>query len=212
MNERHSSSATSSPRHHGYYAHPVAAPSHPPTHGHHHRHPKPHPHPPTASPVHPPVHPPAHAPAHPPTHHHHAHPPSHAPAHSPYPHAPVQPPIHPPTHHAPTGSLPGPSSPPLPTHQSTLSHVASWRFKASSFASRASTPASTLSSMPQSLLGLLARSCSCRLPPPPAPSLPTSTGLSGAVLRPTKPFLSDKKLPFLLYTVGPFAFESKCPR
>lgn len=34
-------------------------------------------------------------------------------------------------------------------------------------------------------------------------------GLSGAILRPHKPFMSEK-LPFLLYNVGPFAFEPKC--
>lgn len=34
-------------------------------------------------------------------------------------------------------------------------------------------------------------------------------GVTGAVLRPEKPFLS-KKLPFVLYTVGPLAFEPKC--
>ncbi|OMO65216.1 Pollen Ole e 1 allergen/extensin [Corchorus olitorius] len=36
-------------------------------------------------------------------------------------------------------------------------------------------------------------------------------GLKGAVLRPEKPYLS-KKTPFMLYTVGPLAFEpkSKC--
>lgn len=35
------------------------------------------------------------------------------------------------------------------------------------------------------------------------------SGVTGAVLRPEKPFLS-KKLPFVLYTVGPLAFEPKC--
>jgi hypothetical protein len=36
-------------------------------------------------------------------------------------------------------------------------------------------------------------------------------GLQGAILRPEKPYMA-KKLPFILYTVGPFAFEPKCPR
>lgn len=34
-------------------------------------------------------------------------------------------------------------------------------------------------------------------------------GVTGALLRPEKPFLS-KKLPFVLYTVGPLAFEPNC--
>lgn len=37
-------------------------------------------------------------------------------------------------------------------------------------------------------------------------------GLNGGVLRPEKKYVSSKKLPFVLYTVGPFAFEPKCPR
>lgn len=36
-------------------------------------------------------------------------------------------------------------------------------------------------------------------------------GLTGAGLRPEKPFVA-KGLPFILYTVGPLAFEPKCPR
>lgn len=36
-------------------------------------------------------------------------------------------------------------------------------------------------------------------------------GLNGAILRFEKSFVSGKK-PFSLYTVGPFAFEPKCPR
>ncbi|KAK7302802.1 hypothetical protein RJT34_13698 [Clitoria ternatea] len=36
-------------------------------------------------------------------------------------------------------------------------------------------------------------------------------GVTGSLLKPEKPFVSqDHKLPFLLYRVGPFAFESKC--
>lgn len=35
-------------------------------------------------------------------------------------------------------------------------------------------------------------------------------GIVGATLKPEKPFVADK-LPFLLYTVGPLAFEPKCP-
>lgn len=35
-------------------------------------------------------------------------------------------------------------------------------------------------------------------------------GLQGASLRPEKPYMADK-LPFILYTVGPFAFDPKCP-
>ncbi|KAJ9136154.1 hypothetical protein P3X46_033259 [Hevea brasiliensis] len=36
-------------------------------------------------------------------------------------------------------------------------------------------------------------------------------GVSGGSLRPEKKYVSNK-LPFVLYTVGPFAFEPKCPR
>lgn len=35
-------------------------------------------------------------------------------------------------------------------------------------------------------------------------------GLSGGVLRPEKSYVA-KNLPFVLFTVGPFAFEPKCP-
>ena len=35
-------------------------------------------------------------------------------------------------------------------------------------------------------------------------------GVTGSILKPEKPFVSQK-LPFLLYNVGPFAFEPKCP-
>lgn len=34
-------------------------------------------------------------------------------------------------------------------------------------------------------------------------------GITGSLLRPEKPFFYQK-LPFMLYTVGPFAFEPKC--
>ncbi|XVF40476.1 hypothetical protein PTKIN_Ptkin01aG0116700 [Pterospermum kingtungense] len=34
-------------------------------------------------------------------------------------------------------------------------------------------------------------------------------GLKGAILRPEKPFIANK-LPFILYTVGPLAFDPKC--
>ncbi|XP_061979454.1 non-classical arabinogalactan protein 30-like [Populus nigra] len=38
-------------------------------------------------------------------------------------------------------------------------------------------------------------------------------GLTGAMLRPEKkPFVDEKKREFALFSVGPFAFESKCPR
>lgn len=36
-------------------------------------------------------------------------------------------------------------------------------------------------------------------------------GVSGGALRPEKKYVSHQ-LPFVLYTVGPFAFEPKCPR
>ena len=36
-------------------------------------------------------------------------------------------------------------------------------------------------------------------------------GLKGSLLRPEKPYVANN-LPFVLYTVGPFAFEPKCPR
>lgn len=34
-------------------------------------------------------------------------------------------------------------------------------------------------------------------------------GLNGAILRPQKSYVSNK-VPYVLYTVGPFAFEPKC--
>ncbi|PKI51234.1 hypothetical protein CRG98_028382 [Punica granatum] len=35
-------------------------------------------------------------------------------------------------------------------------------------------------------------------------------GISGATLRPEKPFMANK-LPYMLFTVGPLAFEPQCP-
>lgn len=41
----------------------------------------------------------------------------------------------------------------------------------------------------------------------------THGGLAGAILRPEKkPFVDEKKRGYALFSVGPFAFESKCPR
>ncbi|XP_016192821.2 non-classical arabinogalactan protein 30 [Arachis ipaensis] len=37
-------------------------------------------------------------------------------------------------------------------------------------------------------------------------------GITGALLRPQKPYVSDSKLPFFLYTVGPLAFQPNCPK
>ncbi|XP_050370161.1 non-classical arabinogalactan protein 31-like [Argentina anserina] len=234
------------PRHHGYYAHPIAAPAHPPTHGgHHHHHPKPHPHPPTAAPVHPPVHPPAHAPA--PHHHHHAHPPSHAPAHSPYHHAPVQPPSHPPTHPAPPAHAPAPVHPPKkPFPRSFVAvqgvvYCKSCKYSGIDTLLNATAIAGATVKLqcnntkyplvvtgktdkngyffitaPKTITTYGAHKCKASLVSTPTTACAKITdfhgGLTGAALKPTKPFLSEKKLPFLLYTVGPFATESKCPR
>ncbi|KAL6197167.1 hypothetical protein ACLB2K_032779 [Fragaria x ananassa] len=237
------------PRHHGYYAHPIAAPAHPPTHGHHHHHPKPHPHPhpPTVAPVHPPVHSPAHAPAHPPSHHHHAHPPSVAPAHSPYHHAPVKPPSHPPVHPAPPAHAPAPVHPPKkPFPRSFIAvqgvvYCKSCKYSGVDTLLNATAIAGAtvklqcnntkyplvvkgttdkngyfFISAPKTITTFGAHKCKAFLVSAPTTACSKISnfhgGLTGAVLRPTKPFVSEKKLPFLLYTVGPFAFESKCPR
>ncbi|XP_044495885.1 non-classical arabinogalactan protein 31 [Mangifera indica] len=214
------------PNHHGGYA---IAPS-PHHHGRqHHKHA----HPPAITPAHSPSHPPATAPAHPPSHHHHhAHPPSHAPVHPPTPHPPSHVPVHPPT---PVHPHPLPRS--FVAVQGVV-YCKSCKYKGSDTLTGASPILGATVKLqcnntkypqegeaktdkngyfflqgPKTVTNYGAHKCKVSLVSSPMPSCQKPSllhgGATGAVLRPEKPFTANK-LPFFLYSVGPFAFEPKC--
>ncbi|KAM1917988.1 hypothetical protein ACFX13_037525 [Malus domestica] len=204
------------PHHSVHYSHPVASPTHPPayppTHGQHHRHP--HPHPPTASPV----HPPAHSPFHPPSpHHHHGHPP-------------VHPPMYPPKKPFPRSfvavqgvvyckscnysgvdTLNGAK----PVLGATVKLQCNNRKFPLVVKETTDKNGYFFIMAPKTITTFGAHKCKVSLvsSPSAACSKPSDLhgGLSGALMKPAKPFMSQK-LPFLLYNVGPFAFEPTCPR
>lgn len=64
---------------------------------------------------------------------------------------------------------------------------------------------------PKSITSYAAHKCNVVLVSAPNGLKPSNLhgGVSGAVLRAEKPFVA-KGLPFILYTVGPLAFEPKC--
>ncbi|KAK2436677.1 non-classical arabinogalactan protein [Trifolium repens] len=66
---------------------------------------------------------------------------------------------------------------------------------------------------PKSITSYAAHKCNVVLVSAPNGLKPSNLhgGLTGAALRPGKPYVS-KGLPFIVYTVGPLAFEPKCPR
>ncbi|KAB2637352.1 pistil-specific extensin-like protein [Pyrus ussuriensis x Pyrus communis] len=199
---------------------PTHPPAHPPTHGQHHR--QPHPHPPTASPVHPPahspVHPPAHSPVHPPSPHHHDG------------HPPVHPPMYPPKKPFPRSfvavqgvvycksckysgvdTLNGAK----PVLGATVKLQCNNRKFPLVVKETTDKNGYFFITAPKTITTFGAHKCKVSLvsSPSAACSKPSDLhgGLSGALLKPAKPFMSQK-LPFLLYNVGPFAFEPTCPR
>ncbi|KAI4296761.1 hypothetical protein L6164_036688 [Bauhinia variegata] len=66
---------------------------------------------------------------------------------------------------------------------------------------------------PKSITTFGAHKCKVFLVTSPNATKPSNLhgGVVGAALKPEKPFVANK-LPFVLYTVGPFAFEPKCPK
>ncbi|XP_030968001.1 non-classical arabinogalactan protein 31-like [Quercus lobata] len=218
--------------HHGHP--PSEAPAHPPTyhHGHppseapahHHHHHHHHGHPPSHSPVHPPAHhePPHHAPP--------SHPPVLPPSHPPH-----YPPHHYPPHHPPRGT-PVPRS--FVAVQGVV-YCKSCKYAGSDTLLGASPidgavvkfqcnntkypviqTAKTdkngyfFITAPKTITSFGAHKCKVFIVSSPLASCNKPTdlhyGLQGASLRPEKPYMADK-LPFILYTVGPFAFDPKCP-
>ncbi|KAM1959467.1 hypothetical protein FF1_004940 [Malus domestica] len=196
---------------------PAHSPIHPPNPHHHH-----HGHPPAHAPTHVPVQPPSH----PPTHHA---PPPHPPAHSPV-HPPVHPPMYPPKKPFPRSfvavqgvvyckscnysgvdTLNG-AKPVLGATVKLQCNNTKYPLVVKKTTDKNGYFFITA---PKTVTTFGAHKCKVSLvsAPSTACSKPSDLhgGLSGALLRPVKPFVSQK-LPFLLYNVGPFAFEPKCPR
>nr|AFK48736.1 unknown [Medicago truncatula] len=203
------------PLHPPYHSAPV--PAKPPTHGHHHHHP----HPPAPTPVHTPV-----APAHPPLH-----PPVHTPV------VPTHPPLHPPAPaHPPLHPTPLPRS--FIAVQGVV-YVKSCKYAGVDTLLGATQILGAVVKLqcnntkyklvqkvqttdkngyffiegPKNITSYAAHKCNIVLISAPNGLKPSNLhgGLTGAGLRPEKPFVA-KGLPFIFYTVGPLAFEPKCPR
>ncbi|KAG7962318.1 hypothetical protein I3843_09G061000 [Carya illinoinensis] len=223
--------------HHHHHGHPPSqAPAQPPNHHHHH-----HGHPPSHSPVHPPPslppphlppsHPPVHPPSHPPHHHSPSLPPLHPPVHPPaHPPMPAHPPAHPPVFHPPRSfvavqgvvyckSCKYAGADTLLGASPVLGAIVKLQCNNTKYGliQKAKTDKNGYFYLtaPKSITSYGAHKCKVFLVSSPvaACSKPSNLhyGLNGALLKPEKPFVSDQKLPFILYSVGPFAFEPKCP-
>ncbi|KAK7400589.1 hypothetical protein VNO78_11799 [Psophocarpus tetragonolobus] len=210
---------------------PSKSPTYPPAHSpHHHNH---HHHPPTPAPAPAPTHhhypltptpTPAPAPA---PHHHHHHPPAPPPVHPPLnPPVPVHPPLHPPLHtfprsfiavqgvvyvksckYAGVDTLLG-ATPQLGAVVKLQCNNTKYKLV---LTSKTDKNGYFYIEAPKSITTYGAHKCNVVLVSAPN-GLKASNlhgGITGANLRPEKPFLS-KKLPFVLYTVGPLAFEPHC--
>ncbi|KDP20981.1 hypothetical protein JCGZ_21452 [Jatropha curcas] len=224
------------PNHHHHHHHnhvhppshaPVVSPMHAPAHAPVHP-PKPHPHP------HPSVQPPMHSPKP----HLPVKPPVHPPVHSappkplphPHPHPPVKPPAEAPIYHFERSfvSVQGVvycksckySGVETLLGASPLSG-ATVKLQCNNTKYPLEAKATTdkngyfFLEAPKSITNFGAHKCKVSLVSAPntACSKPTDLhgGVSGGLLRPEKKYISNK-LPFVLFTVGPFAFEPKCPR
>ncbi|XP_057433007.1 non-classical arabinogalactan protein 30-like [Lotus japonicus] len=219
-----------------YHNHPVA-PVHPPTHSpihppahaphHHHHH---HPPAPAPAPIKPPVHPPTSVPVKPPTgHHHHHHPPSPAPAPAPAHHhyPPTPAPVHPPVHPFPRSFVAVQGV--VFTKSCKYAGVdtllgatpisgAVVKLECNNTRYRLVQKVKTdhngyfYLQAPKTITTFGAHKCKVFLVSAPAGLKPSNLhgGVIGSGLRPVKPFLYQK-LPFLLYNVGPLAFEPTCP-
>ncbi|XP_061341608.1 non-classical arabinogalactan protein 31-like [Gastrolobium bilobum] len=205
---------------------PTHPPAHPPHHNHHHHH---HPPAPTPAPVKPPVHPPTPAPAKPPTHHYT--PPTHAPVKPPthphYPPAPVHPPAHPPVHPFPRSfvavegvvfnkSCKYAGLDTLLGATPVLGAVVKLECNNTRYplvqTVKTDKNGYFYLQAPKSITTFGAHKCKVFLVTSPTGLKPSNfhDGVTGALLKPEKPFVYHK-LPFLLYSVGPLAFEPQCP-
>ncbi|KAK7362844.1 hypothetical protein VNO77_04968 [Canavalia gladiata] len=204
---------------------PTTVPAKPPTHPHHPPAPAPAPHHHHYPPV----------PAKPPTHHHYPPTPVKPPVHPPVPvHPPLHPPVpvHPPVH-PPVPVHPFPRS--FVAVQGVV-YVKSCKYAGADTLLGATPLLGAVVKLqcnntkyklvqtgksdkngyffveaPKSITTYGAHKCNVVLVNAPNGLIPSNLhgGVNGAVLRPEKPFMHEK-LPFLLYTVGPLAFEPKC--
>ncbi|KAB1221949.1 Pistil-specific extensin-like protein [Morella rubra] len=206
---------------------PSPSPSEHHDHGHYHDH--------TPHPSHPHVHPQAPSPA--PHHHgrhHHDHPPAHPPAHTPahppfhipipIPHPPKYPPVPrsfvavqgvvycKPCKYAGVDTLLG-ATPVLGATVKLECYNTKYPLVQTA---KTDKNGYFFITAPKSITSFGAHKCKASLVSSPDAkcNIPTNLhyGLDGSYLRPEKPFVSHDKLPFFLYTVGPFAFAPKCPR
>ncbi|KAL6273196.1 hypothetical protein ACE6H2_023888 [Prunus campanulata] len=216
--------AQSPTHHHQHHGHP---PSHAPVH------------PPSQSPVHPPSHSPAHSPSHhhhshPPSHapvHLPSHAPVQPPSHPPTHHSPSPSPSHPQVH--------PPQSPPKcfvavqgvvycksckyskvdtllgasPLQGATVKLQCNDTKKPLVVKAKTDKKGYFFITAPKHITSHGAHKCKVSLVSSPSASCSKPSdfqgGLRGAILKPEKPFVSGK-LPFFLYSIGPFAFEPKC--
>ncbi|KAK7246491.1 hypothetical protein RIF29_41360 [Crotalaria pallida] len=226
---------TPSPLHPPTTHSPLHPPAHPPHHHHHHHHPLA----PSPAPLKPPVlHPPSSpAPVKPPTHHHY--PPAPAPAplkpptHHHYPPAPA--PVHPPV------PVPAPAVHPFPrsfvavqgvVYTKSCKYVGvdtllgatpvlgavvklecnNTKYRPLVQTVKTDTNGYFYLEAPKTITTYAFHKCKVFLVSSPTGLKPSNLhgGLTGSTLKPLKPFESNK-LPFLLFNVGPLAFEPKCP-
>ncbi|KAM7254988.1 hypothetical protein ACFE04_020229 [Oxalis oulophora] len=199
---------------------------------HHHNHNHHHNHPPTISPVHSPA----------PSHHGHGPTTSHAPAHSPVVAQPPKNPHHPPAAHAPVAQPPHVVVPRSFVAVQGVVYCKSCLYAAghdtlnNATAVLGATVKLVCSNTkyplvvqwktdkngyfyitaPKTITSYGAHKCKVILVSSPnsACSKPSSLhfGAVGASLRPEKKFTDQHGNPFILYTVGPFAFDPKCPK
>ncbi|KAL3741818.1 hypothetical protein ACJRO7_017311 [Eucalyptus globulus] len=214
----HSPAAAPSHHHPGHHPHhhpPASVPAlsptaaHAPAPHHHHHH---HTHAPVPAPM---AHPPSHAP-------------SHAPAHAPA-HVPVHPPVHPPV--APMGrrfiavqgvvyckSCKYSGAETLLGATPVLGAVVKLECNNTKYRPTVQTAKTDKNGYfflkaPKTITTYAFHKCMASLASSPVPSCQKPSALHGgtvgAVLRPEKPVMIDK-LPYTVFTVGPFAFEPQC--
>ncbi|KAF5728686.1 putative structural constituent of cell wall [Tripterygium wilfordii] len=203
------------PHHGGYHHYPTTAPTPSPTHHHHHHH-APAPSPMHHAPSHPPVHPPAHH------NHHHPHPPKNAPVHPPA-HAPL-PPFHFPRSFVAVQGVVYRKSCKFVGHdtlsEATPVYGAIVKLQCNSSKYPQEVKKATDKNgyfyveAPHTVTNYGAHKCKVSLvSAPPAANIAEPSdlhgGVKGANLRAEKSIVVNK-LPFVLYNVGPLAFEPKC--
>ncbi|XP_021294284.1 non-classical arabinogalactan protein 31 [Herrania umbratica] len=206
---------------------PTTAPPKPPVHPPTYPPPKPPVHPPTKPPTQPPTKPPVHPPVKPPTKPP-THPPTKPPVHPPtYP--PAHPPAKPPTYPKPPRSLVAVQGvvycksckyagvDTLLGAKPIFGAIVKLTCKNTKYKQvvQAKTDKNGYFFLeaPKSITSFGAHKCTVSLVSSPLASCSRpsnlNNGLQGATLRPEKPFIANK-IPFMLFSVGPFAFEPKC--